>query len=158
MKQPVPTDKMIKQEAMPLSDLIESVGSPSGLVLGRWQGDLVGAMVLVCPSGESQPERAYVMDGVDLSPGCGVLMAYPNNSAFPVIVGTLAHLDVPPDQREVKLDGSVLAFEADREVLIKCGKASIQLTRDGKVRIRGTDILSRSSGGQRIKGGRVNIN
>ena len=41
---------------------------------------------------------------------------------------------------------------------LRCGKASITLTRAGKVLIRGAYLLSRSSGVNRIKGGSVQIN
>ena len=43
------------------------------------------------------------------------------------------------------------------DVLVR-GKASITLTREGKVLIRGTYLSSRSSGVNRIKGGSVQIN
>ena len=44
------------------------------------------------------------------------------------------------------------------EVLIRCGRASITLSRSGKIVIRGTSILTRSSGPNRIKGASVQIN
>jgi Domain of unknown function (DUF6484) len=56
------------------------------------------------------------------------------------------------------VDGEQLVFSADREIVLKCGEASITLTRAGKVLIRGTYLLSRSSGVNRIKGGSVQIN
>lgn len=59
---------------------------------------------------------------------------------------------------DVKVDGETLTFTAQKEVVIRCGKASITLTRAGKVLIRGAYLLSRSSGVNRIKGGSVQIN
>lgn len=56
------------------------------------------------------------------------------------------------------VDGERLELRADREISLRCGKASITLTRAGKVLIRGTYLLSRSSGVNRIKGGSVQIN
>ena len=47
---------------------------------------------------------------------------------------------------------------AEKEIVLKCGKASITLTKAGKVIIRGTYLLNRSSGVNRIKGGSVQIN
>ena len=49
-------------------------------------------------------------------------------------------------------------FTAESEIVLRCGEASITLTRAGKVLIRGTYLLSRSSGVNRIKGGSVQIN
>ena len=51
-----------------------------------------------------------------------------------------------------------LRFEADQEIVFKCGKSSITLTKAGKVLIRGAYLLSRSSGANRIKGGSVHLN
>jgi hypothetical protein len=59
---------------------------------------------------------------------------------------------------EAKLDGQRVVLEADREIVLRCGQASITLTRAGKVLIRGAYLLSRSSGVNRIKGGSVQIN
>src|SRR4051812_15153812 len=47
---------------------------------------------------------------------------------------------------------------AEKEIVLRCGKASITLTRSGKILIRGTYVLSRSSGAQRIQGASVQIN
>ena len=59
---------------------------------------------------------------------------------------------------EVKLDGQQLVLSAEQEIVLRCGEASITLTRAGKVLIRGAYLLSRSSGVNRIKGGSVQIN
>lgn len=57
-----------------------------------------------------------------------------------------------------KIDGEQVVLSADKEIALRCGKASITLTRAGKVLIRGAYLLSRSSGVNRIKGGSVQIN
>jgi hypothetical protein len=43
-------------------------------------------------------------------------------------------------------------------MVFRCGKASITLTCDGKILLRGTYVSNRSSGVVRIKGGAVHIN
>ncbi len=48
--------------------------------------------------------------------------------------------------------------EAEQALVLRCGEASITLTRDGKVFIRGTYVESHATGVQRIKGGCVRIN
>ncbi len=58
----------------------------------------------------------------------------------------------------VQADGETLTFTADREIVLRCGEASITLTRAGKILLRGKYLLSRSSGVNRIKGGSVQIN
>ncbi|MGF1606615.1 MAG: DUF6484 domain-containing protein [Rhodothalassiaceae bacterium] len=49
-------------------------------------------------------------------------------------------------------------IEAADRLTLKCGKATIVLTKEGKVLIRGAYLSSRSSGVNRIKGGSVQIN
>ena len=57
-----------------------------------------------------------------------------------------------------EVDGERLVFTAKKEIVLRCGKASITLTRAGKVLIRGAYLLSRSSGVNRIKGGSIQLN
>lgn len=59
---------------------------------------------------------------------------------------------------DVYVDGQRVTFEAREQIELRCGKASITLTRTGKVLIRGAYLLSRSSGVNRIKGGSVQLN
>jgi len=59
---------------------------------------------------------------------------------------------------ETTLDGERLMLTADREIVLKCGKASITLTKAGKIIVRGAYLLNRSSGVNKIKGASVQIN
>ena len=61
-------------------------------------------------------------------------------------------------ERVAELDGERVVLEAEKEIILQCGEASITLQRDGKVLIRGTHVLSRSSGPNRVKGASVQIN
>jgi hypothetical protein len=82
----------------------------------------------------------------------------------PIVVGLLRMPDdaAVRDHRasplEAVVDGETVVLEARKQVVLRCGKASITLTRAGKVILRGTYVLSRSSGANRIKGGSVQIN
>jgi len=58
----------------------------------------------------------------------------------------------------VQSDDNRLVLSAEREIVLKCGNASITLTRAGKVLINGTYVVSRSSGYNKIKGAAVDIN
>ncbi len=62
------------------------------------------------------------------------------------------------ERTEVSVDGRRLTFDAREELLLRCGKSSILLRRDGKIVIKGANLVSRSSGANKIKGGSVNIN
>lgn len=59
---------------------------------------------------------------------------------------------------DVEVDGERLTLTAQKEIVLRCGEASITLTRAGKILLRGTYVLSRASGANRIKGGSVQIN
>jgi hypothetical protein len=82
----------------------------------------------------------------------------------PIVVGVLqgptaGEQEVAPGPLvSVQADDQRLVFSAEREIVLRCGDASITLTRAGKVLIKGAYILSRSSGYNRIKGAAVDIN
>ena len=59
---------------------------------------------------------------------------------------------------QVDADNQRCVLSAEKEIVLRCGKASITLTRAGKILIRGAYLLSRSSGVNRVKGGSVQIN
>lgn len=61
-------------------------------------------------------------------------------------------------QEVVKVDGRQVVIEGQDEVVLKCGEASITLTKAGKIVIRGKYLLSRASGVNRILGGSVQVN
>lgn len=73
----------------------------------------------------------------------------------PIILGIVQN---PPRMAEVRLDGERLLLEGKKEVEIRCGKAAILLKEDGKVIIKGTHLVSRSSGANKLKGASVAIN
>lgn len=95
--------------------------------------------------------------------GAEVLVAFEGgNIRSPYIIGALWQPEqLPPSaqpQVEAKVDGEQVVIEGKKEIVLKCGKSSITLTRAGKVLIRGAYVLSRSSGVNRIKGGSVQVN
>jgi hypothetical protein len=77
----------------------------------------------------------------------------------PILLGVLTRPGRPePRAVQVDMDGERIVFTGRKEIVLKCGKASITLTRAGKVLLRGAYLSSRSSGVNRIKGGAVQIN
>lgn len=92
-----------------------------------------------------------------------VLVFEGGDSAKPIVLGVVRaaegwSLDEKPGQVEVDADGERLIVSAKEELVLRCGKASITLTKAGKVLVHGTYVSSHSSGVQRIKGGSVHIN
>jgi len=77
----------------------------------------------------------------------------------PVVMGVVEERRARrPEPVELVLDKRRFSFTAEQEIVLRCGRASITLTRAGKVLIRGAYLLNRSSGVNRIKGGSVQIN
>lgn len=82
--------------------------------------------------------------------GREALIAFENGDlGLPIVTGLLQAPEEMPARIEV---------QAGKELVLKCGPASITLTKDGRIVIRGADVLTRSSGSNRIKGGSVHIN
>jgi hypothetical protein len=81
----------------------------------------------------------------------------------PIVIGVLQHAHTASKAATgtpagIRSDEQRLLLTAEREIEIRCGDASITLSRAGKVLIQGKYILSRSSGYNRIKGASVDIN
>jgi hypothetical protein len=137
-----------------------------------------GGRVLVDFPGNMQgPVSALFTNSIKLktlsqsaSAGQEVLLVFENNDPeLPIIIDTMHSLlddisEAPAITLEAEkpedfiVDGRRVTFDAKEEIVLRCGKASITLTRTGKVLIRGVHLLSRSSGVNRIKGGSVQIN
>ncbi len=92
-----------------------------------------------------------------------VLVFEQGDPRHPIILGCMQRpegwpLKESPAQVEVDVDGERLTVSAKEELVLRCGKASIVLTKSGKILIHGTYISNRSSGVMRIKGGSVQLN
>jgi hypothetical protein len=92
-----------------------------------------------------------------------VLMFENGNPALPVVMGVILQKDgwplaQQPAQVEVEADGQRMVVGAKEQLVLRCGKASITLTKAGKVLIQGSYVSSRSTGVNRIKGGSVQLN
>ena len=75
-----------------------------------------------------------------------------------VIESSTVALESEEALTDVTIDGKRITFDAREEIVLKCGKASITLTRAGKILIRGAYLLSRSTGVNKIKGGSIQLN
>jgi hypothetical protein len=96
--------------------------------------------------------------------GAQIVVVFERGNAYrPIIIGRLGTVHPPEkqsvaEQVSVQTDGQRLTFSAEKEIVLRCGDASITLTRAGKILIQGKYILSRSSGYNKIKGAAVDIN
>ena len=99
-----------------------------------------------------------------------VLLVFENGDpALPIIVGIIRNTLYPPTYSEgvtlslerpcdVVLDGKKIVFDAKEEIVLRCGKSSVTLRKDGNIVVKGAQIVSRASGAHKIKGASVRIN
>ena len=138
----------------------------SGLAIGELLALAEGGVPLVALPGDTM--RAVAARSlVDLH-GAHIgrlvaLMFEAGDPQRPIVMGVLRGqaawpLEAHPAQVEVDADGERLVVIAKEQLVLRCGKASITLTKAGKVLIEGSYLLSRSSGVNRIKGGSVQLN
>ena len=144
----------------------ESVSSPrrlDGVVIGALVGFAEDGVPLVDFSGNPQDSPVLARTIAVLSRedvGREVALLFEGTDpAKPILIGLI----VQPQQQKprrvsVYRDRERLELTADREIVLRCGNASITLTRAGKVLIRGAYVSSHSSGVNKIKGGAVHIN
>jgi Domain of unknown function (DUF6484) len=113
-------------------------------------------------AGKPVPAVSTVVLSAELAGRECVLAFEDGDPGRPILVGLtqppLAEDKARSQPVELLLDGKRIALTAEEEIVLRCGKASITLTRAGKVLIRGAYLLNRSSGVNRIKGGSVQIN
>jgi len=143
---------------------------------GRIDGAVVGRLVAFKDDGmvplvtyDGQPTSAAMIARatVDLHGsqiGRDVVLIFEGGDPYrPIVMGCLhdpaaRSLAERPGEVELDVDGHRLIVTAKEQLVLRCGKASITLTRAGKVLIHGTYVSNRSTGVLRLKGGSVQIN
>ncbi len=164
------------------SDAPAEVTSESGAMLdllldeaphrpARIEGIVIGRLVAIDEDGRArvswpgcEPEGAPAKVFCPLSPdhiGREVALTFElGDPERPMVMGALnteLSAAAKPSPQAVA-DGERLVFSAEREIELRCGDASIILTRGGKVIIRGAYVHTQSSGLHRILGAAVKIN
>ena len=114
-------------------------------------------------------DAAALQEAVQAGQGA-VLLFEDGDPARPLLLSLLAPtqpsplldaLLVPSSEerpREAQVDGRRVVIEGQDEVVLRCGKASITLTHDGTVELRGVQVVSDAEERQRIRGRTVQIN
>lgn len=173
-------DSLLASDAsQTVAEVFEAIGLPAPLPvapLERIHGVVVGELLalrsedrrpLVTFPGQPSPGALPARSTVDLHGphiGCPVTLMFElGDPTRPIVTGVLRErsgwpLEEPPGQVQVEADGERLMVTAKEQLVLRCGKASITLTKAGKVLIEGNYLLSRSTGVNRIKGGSVQLN
>jgi hypothetical protein len=143
--------------------------SGQGVALATFAGFDAEGRFLVTQGEGMAPVQA--LSTVGLAPadaGAAVVVAFEKGEVrHPVIVGRVQppHTGAPQAAGgaleagvEANVDGERVVLQARERIELRCGDASIVLTRAGKVLINGNYVLSRSRGANRVKGAYVGIN
>lgn len=145
---------------------------PSGVLLGHVARiSPEGDVFVDFPGNESDPVIALVVDhGIgSLRVDDRVALAFePENRSCPIVLGAVrnrlqakegeALIDGKDTTKAAIIDGKTIRLTGKEEVVLRCGKSSITLRKDGKIVIKGTDLVSRATRSNKIKGGSVGIN
>jgi hypothetical protein len=136
---------------------------------------VIGELIAITDDGQTplvrfpgQPGTAalrarHVVDLHGAHIGRQVVLSFEGGDAgLPIVMGVLRNSDVHrldmPGQVQIDADGERMVVAAREQLVLKCGKASITLTKAGKVLIEGSYVSSRSSGVNRLKGGSIQLN
>lgn len=131
---------------------------PGGpVVVSLPDGDRAEALLL--ESAEGSPLR--------LAPGDRVVLARLSGSPELVILGRIASGEGGADRRHASSPAGAgseseapeeLVIEAGRRLTLRVGDGSITIGEDGKILIKGRDLVSHATRRNRIRGGSVSIN
>lgn len=80
--------------------------------------------------------------------------------ARPLIIGRIveparAGKPAPP---EVTSDGETVRITADQRIELRVGRSAIIMERDGRITIRGQNVVSHAARSNRIRGGSIDLN
>jgi hypothetical protein len=111
--------------------------------------DGVVAPPLACAIGVADSEAALRRAVTERRP---VLFVVPEPEGSPPVVIALVRAGIAADTPRV------LEVRAGEQLVVRCGRASITLRKDGRVTVRGTRVVSASSGANKIKGATIALN
>jgi hypothetical protein len=133
------------------------VSTIDGVLVGRVQEILPdGRVAFEAPGVAASPPARSLVDPETLAIGAEVALVFESGDpGRGIVVGKIFQ---GSESRRARVDDRELVLEAEREIVLRCGKASIRLTRDGRIVLRGVNLLSRAKVTNRIKGGSVQIN
>jgi hypothetical protein len=128
---------------------------PGSIVMGRIESlDAAGLPYVSHYGGSAVPRLAMSLIALELSFPAGA-------EGQPLVLGVIwspGPLATHGHAAEVIADGDVVTVQASQYLTLRCGAASLTLTADGQILLRGAYISSHSTGTQRIKGAAVKIN
>lgn len=132
----------------------------NGVVIGLLLGFRDGVPLVVFPSNAED----HAVPARSLAPlsfadtGAEVALLFEDGDlSRPLIVGRiveLAHRDAP----QVVRDGETVRITAGQRIELRVGRSAIIMDRDGRIIIRGQNLISHAARSNRIRGGSIDLN
>ena len=132
-----------------IADLLAFAGTETRLA--KFAGFDEGGFPLVA-FGEEEPVPALSL--VDIDPG----IEDQRMAVIPLTGEDCAWLILGAIQPRRTPGGGKRELTAERELTLRCGKSSLTLSANGRVTLRGKQILSRAEGQNRVQGATVGLN
>ena len=168
-----------EEKAAPLDEVLSrpaTIGTAGRAAVSHISGVVIGEIADCSKAGEilvdypgnphATPQPAVVATAIcEQDINKDVALSFVGGDPLrPIVLGLIQHPEkqiaeaAGQEGVQVKMDGETLTFSAEKEIVLRCGKSSITLTKAGKVLIKGTYTSSQSTGVNRIKGGSVQVN
>ncbi len=162
-----------RRSRAPLASAGERIVGP---VVGSITGFVRGQVLVTYPGNVGGPRVAQVLSSLDdemleraaKEQAKVVLLFEDGEPARPLLVGILRSATPlleailteanPPEEMVARVDGRHVLIEGKEEVVLRCGKATLTLRRDGKVVLRGVNVVTQADEVHKVRGGKVQIN
>ena len=170
-----PFTKLIHREKQP-EEQNDIINLPRGAIDGVRVGSLVsveknGQIVVDYPDNPVRPLRARSIINLTMADESKeILLTFENgNPQLPIIIGLIQKQPVITETskevllnrenvKDLSIDGERIIFDAKEEIVLRCGEGSVKIRKDGKIIIKGINLVSRAKAINKIKGAAVNIN
>jgi hypothetical protein len=136
----------------------ESMVNSAALTAGRVAVLLEDGTVAVLVEGTDERLVCDMLYAGDTPPVLGVgdqVLIWRGTAERGVLVGRVGPTNRPGPEKDTP---DTLALEAKSNLILKCGDGSITIRADGKIMIKGKNLVSLALETNRIKGGSVSIN
>ena len=144
---------------------VESTPAAPAARVGRLEGvGPDGSPWVTSPGWIEEPARALLAaepPGGALEPLVGravIMVPLVSDEARVAILGWVAEPRPGTAVRRLEVNGERIVVSATQELELRCGEASVTLTADGRVLVKGRGILNHAREVNRIRGGQVRIN
>jgi hypothetical protein len=135
--------------------------SPAGKLVVDYDGNTYGPIEARCVKRDPF--------STEYGAGCRVLLIFEDQDPLrPIVIGVLSDTYRPETCTAVFraddspssaiVDGNRVRLRARQEIVLECGQSSLLLRSDGKIILKGVEIVSRASKANKVRGACVKIN